>query len=290
MIEGNKGAGLPVCLATALAVAAILLIFIMVFAFALPVFSADDNGINAHLFSWQWKPAKGQFGILPMVAGSLALSCLAVTIAFPIAAGIAFWLQTRPNQRKPRHFLPTMVALVIRFMTAIPTVVYGFVAVFLLVPFIRQILSSGSGLNLLSAALILALLILPTMVLVMDTGLKPRMEHLSFDTAALGFNRRQTLIYFVLPAARQCLLTALLLGFSRAMGDTLISLMLSGNWPQLPLHFSDSLRTLTAHMALVTANEVGGIAYNSLFAAGALLLLINASISLIVRRLGEKQI
>lgn len=81
------------------------------------------------------------------------------------------------------------------------------------------------------------------------------------------------------------MLTALALGFGRGVGDTLIALMLSGNWPQLPALPTDSLRTLTAHMALVTANEVGGTAYNSLFAAGAILLLINGAVSLTIRRL-----
>lgn len=287
--NSDKSAGFLLRLATALTVSGIGMIFFMVIAFALPVFTSSYGADDIGLFSWHWSPAKDQFGILPMIAGSVLLSISAVALSWPLALGLCSWLlnSSAPHSSVLRRLLFSPISGLVRFMTAVPTVVYGFVAIFLLIPLMREAMGGGSGLNWLSATLVLSLLLLPTMVLVMDSGLRPRMEQLHLTTAALGFNRLQALVYFVLPQGRRCLLTAVVLGFGRGVGDTLIALMLSGNWPQLPSLPTDSLRTLTAHMALVTANEVGGMAYNSLFAAGAILLLINASVSLALRRLGR---
>src|SRR5699024_6598079 len=120
--------------------------------------------------------------------------------------------------------------------------------------------------------LMLALLILPTMVLVMDSAMRTKEKDVRITAAALGFTRSQTLACLVLPASRRWLLTAAILGFGRAVGDTLIPLLLTGNAPHVPESQFGSLRPLTAHMGLVTATEVGGPAYNSLFVAGGLLL------------------
>ena len=141
---------------------------------------------------------------------------------------------------------------------------------------------------LLSAGVMLILLVLPSMVLVLEAGLRPRLERLCPWGLALGFSRLDMLRLFVLPKSGRCLAAAAVLGFGRAVGDTLIPLMLAGNAPGVPGGFTEGLRTLTAHMALVTANEVGGAAYNSLFAAGLILLLVNAAASLALRRLGER--
>lgn len=287
MRNSDNRAGLLLRLATALTIGGIGLIFLMVIAFALPVFTSNFGAEETGLFSLHWNPAKGQFGILAMIVGSMLLSVSAVAIAWPLALGLCSWLlnASSPHSSFLHRLLFRPVTGLVRFMTAVPTVVYGFVAIFLLVPLVREAMGGGSGLNWLSAGLILSLLLLPTMVLVMEAGLRPRMERLHLTTSALGFSPLQTLAYFVLPQGKRCLLTALVLGFGRGIGDTLIALMLSGNWPQIPALPTDSLRTLTAHMALVTANEVGGMAYNSLFAAGAILLLINGSVSLALRRL-----
>jgi phosphate transport system permease protein len=290
MSNKDKGAGVVLKLATALTFIGVGLIFVMIVAFALPVFSVNQANSDIGLFSWHWQPARGQFGILPMIVGSILLTITAVSLAWLLALGLTGWLLTQSGVNRSPLLRPLypVVAGLIRFMTAVPTVVYGFVAIFLLVPLIRQIMGGGSGLSWLSATLILTLLLLPTMVLVMEAGLRPRLEKISLTAASLGFNRMQTLCYFVLPHGQRCLLTALVLGFGRGIGDTLIALMLSGNWPEIPGGLTDGLRTLTAHMALVTANEVGGMAYNSLFAAGAILLLINACVSLLLRRLASR--
>lgn len=252
------------------------LLFLMVLAYALPVFM--QQGTDA-VFSWVWDPYQGNFGILPMLAGSVLLAFSTMLAAWPLALALCCRLVCGP-----RGPVAALVAACIRFMTAVPTVVYGFLAVFLLTPLVRQGLG-GSGLCWLSALVMLVFLSLPTMVLILETGLQRRMEPLWPQGAASGFCKLDLLWYFVFPRSGKVFASAAILGFGRALGDTLLPLMLAGNAPQVPESLADSLRALTAHMALVTANEVGGAAYNSLFAAGALLLGINTAISLVLRRL-----
>lgn len=217
-----------------------------------------------------------------MCLGSLALAGFALIIGWPLALGLCCWLLT--EEARAARPLVKLTGTLIRFMTTIPTVVYGFAAVFLLTPLVRTALG-GTGMCLLSAGIMLTLLILPTMVLVLEAGLGPRLERLCPWGQALGFSRLDLLRFFVLPKARRNLTAAAVLGFGRAVGDTLIPLMLAGNATQVPGGLTESLRTLTAHMALVTANEVGGAAYNSLFVAGLILLLVNGGVSLALRRL-----
>lgn len=274
--SGDGRAALPAHLAAGLALSGIGLLFAMVVIFAAPAFLHQGAG---SVFTWTWRPYQGEFGILAMLTGSVLLAASSLLLAWPLALTLGCWLITSP---KSPFLAPVRACL--RLMTAIPTVVYGFAAVFLVTPLVRAWLG-GSGFCWLSAAVVLALLALPTMVLILEAGLAPRLEKLCPGGLALGLGRMELLWFFVLPQARNTLLAAGLLGLGRAFGDTLIPLMLAGNAPQIPLAFGDSLRTLTAHMALVTANEVGGAAYSSLFAAGALLLAVTAAISLALRRL-----
>ena len=272
--------GLPL-LAAWLAGASVCAVFALIACFALPVVFSAQGG---QIFNWVWRPDTHEFGILPMIVGSLLLSVSALLLSWPLAVGVACTIQ---DGGKKRLFGGT-VAGIVRFMTTIPTVVYGFAAVFLLVPAASRTTGKGSGLCWLSAALMLALLILPTMVLVMDSAMRTKERNVRITAAALGFTRSQTLACLVLPASLRWLLTAAILGFGRAVGDTLIPLMLTGNAPHVPESLFGSLRTLTAHMGLVTATEVGGPAYNSLFVAGGLLLLTSACVSLALRKLASE--
>lgn len=265
--------------AAALAVLGACLLVLMIFAFALPVFA--DGGPGGP-FSWTWSPGSGRFGILPMLAGSLLLAFSALAVGWPLGLALCCWLLC-PDLGGP-PWLRALTGGLVRLMTAIPTVVYGFAALFLLTPAVRAGLG-GTGMGWLSAGLMLALLILPTVTLVLSAGLAPRLERLLPGGPALGMSRLELLWLVVMPDARGTLASSAVLGFGRAVGDTLLPLMLAGNAPQVPESLTAGLRTLTAHMALVTSNEVGGAAYNSLFMAGVLLLSINAAVSLAVRRL-----
>jgi phosphate transport system permease protein len=274
----HKGGHVALCvrLAAGVALVGIVLLFAMIIISAAPAFLHQGTG---GAFSWSWRPYQGEFGILTMLSGSLILSASALLLSWPFSLAVCCWIMTSVTS----PWL-TPVRGCVRLMTAIPTVVYGFAAVFLITPLVRAGLG-GSGFCWLAASLTLALLILPTMVLVLETGLAPRLEELCPGGLAVGLDRLDLLWFFVFPQSRKTLLAAALLGAGRAFGDTLLPLMLAGNAPQFPMSPGDSLRTLTAQIALSTANEVGGAAYNSLFAAGALLLAITAATSLALRRL-----
>lgn len=254
----------------------IILLFIMIAGFALPVFFSTGE---TSPFIWEWSPGENKFGILTMLTGSILLSLTSVILAIPLALGLVSWTMSLGHGPWVE-----VVRNILRFMTAIPTVVYGFAAIFFLTPFIRQALG-GTGFSWISASLMLAILILPTIYFVMESGIRGRMDELFPGGLVLGFSRLDLFWTFALPHSKNAIASALVLGFGRAVGDTLLPLMLAGNAVHLPESMAESVRTLTAHMALVTANEVGGTAYNSLFAAGLLLLLINIIISLSVRKL-----
>ncbi len=253
---------------------AILTIWGLIIAFALPVFFHKDVGL---VLSWQWLPAENFYGILPMLCASILLALSALCIAWPWALGIACYMQWQK-----KGTMAKILGKLVRFMTTIPTVVYAFTSIFLLVPLIRK-MAGGSGLSWFTAMLVLALLVLPTMVLMMQSAIQQTSHKLNLSMTALGFSSMQSLIGLVLPACKGWMLSAALLAFGRALGDTLIALMLSGNAPLLPETIFSSMRTLSAHMTLVTAMEAGGIAYNSLFMAAAWLLIISLTSSLVLR-------
>lgn len=274
-----RGDATPLALrcAVTVTVIGIAAVFGFVTLHALPVLPGPWDGQAAQLFGWRWRPEAGEFGILPMLCGSALLAGSALLLGWPLALGLCGWMHGLGPAR-PAGALRALV----RGMAAVPTVVYGFVSVFMLTPLVRQA-GQGSGLCWLTAALVLTLLVLPTLVVIMDAALRQQGRALRLTGAALGLTPAQTFAHVMVPGSRRWLVSAGVLGFGRAVGDTLIPLMLAGNAPMLPLSPFDPLRTLTAHMALVTATDAGSPAYRSLFAAGVLLLAASIGVSLAVR-------
>lgn len=252
--------------------------FIMICAFQ-AVLSADFGTVLNDV----WQPDAQQFGILPMIWASALLSLSALVLGLPLSIGCACFM----NGLGLKPVALTLGA-VIRSMTAVPTVVYGFVSVFLLVPLVRRGLG-GTGFCWLTATLVLCLQILPTMTLVLESALKEALDRTSLTAEALGLSKAQCMAYILLPTARRTILNAVVLGFGRAVGDTLIPTMLAGNAVQYARSPLDAMRTLTAHIGLVTSTDVSGQAYNSLFIAGGLLLTFSAAASLVARRFMGKE-
>jgi phosphate transport system permease protein len=283
-MAGASAGGLPerwverVLFGSALtSLAAVVAIFGFLGWFSLPLLS---RGRLFEVLSWSWQPFQGSYGILPMVVGTVLLALTAMSLAYPLGLGIACFV----HGVGPKLTARALLALV-RFMTSIPTVVYGFVAVFLLVPTVRAVAPRGTGFSWLAAGLTLALLVVPTVVLVIDAQfqqLEPRHRVLA---AALGLSRSEALLHVVLPLSGRGLVTAAVLGFGRAVGDTLVALMVSGNAAQVPASPFESLRSLTAHIALVVTTDSRSRAYDSLFAAGLILLLTSSAVNLTLRSL-----
>ena len=267
------------CAAAMVSTAAALCILLVLVTLVLPLFA---HGGLAAVLGWQWLPFEGKFGILPMVVGSLWLSLGALASATPLAVGLACFVQVLAQGR-----VKILCLALVHYMTSIPTVIYGFVSIFMLVPLMRQWFERGTGFSLLTAMLALTLLILPTIVLVFHATLREVDRTARATCAALGFSKPSYIRHVLLPLSRRGLLAAVILGFGRAVGDTLISLMLAGNAPMVPGSPADAIRTLTAHIALVVATDSQSTFYHSVFASGLILFLIMVFINLALRRLGR---
>ncbi|MBU0943511.1 MAG: ABC transporter permease subunit [Proteobacteria bacterium] len=250
-------------------------VFLFLLIFSLPLL---QNGELTDLLLSSWAPDKGMYGIYPMLMASLTLACLSLVISFPLSLGCSFVISALAPARL-RRFLLSMV----RLMTGIPTVVYSFAALFLLVPFMRNILGHGSGMSILTAAPVLALLIAPTMIIFFVGSFEKVPLSATLAVDALGGNPIQKLLYVMIPQAWPGIINGVLLGFGRAMGDTMISLMLAGNSVSAFNSLSQSARSLTAHIALVMAFDFDSMEFKSIFVCGLLLYIFTAILMLLLR-------
>jgi len=261
--------------AAGLAGVAVLAILVFLVVLSAPVF----HGATC-VWSWDWRPFQGHYGILPMVVGSLLVAVGAVLFAMPLGVSIAAFAHgVAPAP------LARVVLGVVRLMTGIPTIVYAFVSAMVIAPLLRGAFAHGSGYCFLGTLLVLSILVLPTVVLLVHAHWQSMGERLRFTCAALGLTRSQAVFHVLLPLSRRGLLVAGVFAFARALGDTMIALLLSGNAPQVPASPLDSFRTLTAHVALVHSTDTQAPAYVSIFAAGLILLLLTAVLSVVARAL-----
>lgn len=245
-----------------------------------PVFS---GGFFFNMLTKPWAPDKNLFGLGPMIVGTLCIALLALIISFPISLGCSFFIGIL-NPKGPGRYLKKIVEL----MTAFPTVIYGFIGIFLIVPLVRELFLKGSGMCILSAAIVLAVLISPTMILFFVQSFKTVPQNYINAVDALGGNISQKFFYVILPNAKKGMITGIILSFGRAVGDTLISLMISGNSVAFPGTILDSARTLTAHIALLIAADFESIEFKTLFVCGICLYIITSAGALTARFIDRK--
>ncbi|MGA1825072.1 MAG: phosphate ABC transporter permease subunit PstC [bacterium] len=270
---------------TIFAVSAIVcgLITVVIFGFMiLPGIPLFREGHFLKLLTGAWIPHHGSYGIYPMIMGTLYISLLSIFIAFPLSVGCASLISILA----PSGF-GSFLRKIIQLMTGIPTVIYGFVGVFLLVPFVRELFDNGTGMCILSASLMLTMLISPTMILFFSDSFDQVPQSYLKVVDSLGGTKVQKLIYVVLPYAWRGLLTGFILGLGRALGDTMIALMIAGNAVRIPTSLLDSARTLTSHIALVFAADYESLEFKSIYACGLLLYLFTSIVVIIVRSLGS---
>lgn len=225
-------------------------------------------GIARFVTDASWHPATdaadGTFHLVPMIAGTLLTTAGAVLVAGPLGIASALFC---------RYYAPPVLAgqyrIMIELLAGIPSVVYGFWGLVVLVPMIAEIAQPGS--SLLAGILILALMILPTVALMADAAIGSVPQEFLQAAAALGMTRWGTISGVVLPTARSGLLTAVILATMRALGETMAVLMVCGNVVQLPGSLFDPVRTLTANIALEMAYAMGDHR-SALFVSGLLLM------------------
>ena len=257
----------------------LVLIFIFILKESLP--ALQGIGIGDILFGSKWYPSRDAFGILAMLAGSVAATLLALVLAVPLALGCAVFLA----EVAPPH-VRQITRPAVELLVGIPSVVYGLVGMIILCPLIAGLSGTGSGSSVLAAAVVLAIMALPTISSISEDSLHAVPAQYREGALALGATRWQAIHHVLLPSARRGITAAIVLGTGRAIGETMAMVMVIGNSPIFPTNIFAPARTLTGNIAVEIASATG-MHESVLFVTGLVLfilvMLIN-SIGLIAYR------
>jgi len=224
-------------------------------------------GLKKFLFGLDWYPTEKSFGLLPMIIGSLMVTLGALIIGVPFGLACAIFL-TEFSSRRLRQIIKPILEL----LAGIPSVVYGFMGVIILVPFIRKTLG-GPGLSVLAASIILGIMILPTIISISIDSLQALPPSYREGSIALGATPWQTTKMVLLRAARSGIIASIILGMGRAIGETMAVIMIAGNAAAIPHSILDPVRTLTSNIAL-EMGYASGEHRQALFATGVILFII----------------
>ncbi len=264
---------------TSTTILAVLLIFVFIIQRAWPFVAA--GGLAEMFGSRHWRPTAEapQFGALTMLYGSALVTVGAMLFAVPIGLLAAVFLSDMVSFR-----IRQLIKPVIEILAAIPSVAYGFFAILVLAPWMQEHLNLSTGANALNASLMLGIMAIPTIISISEDSLFAAGRELREGGYALGSTRAEMLLRVVIPAAHSGILAAIILGIMRAVGETMLVWMASGNATQIPSPWWDltaSIRTLTASIAAeMTEAPEGGIHRQSLFTLGLILLGITFGLNL----------
>jgi phosphate ABC transporter permease protein PstC len=223
-----------------------------------------SQGVDGFVLSTRWQPMDGRFGILAMIVGSVAVTFGALIVAVPLGLGSAVAL-AEFCPKGPAMALKAMIEL----LAGIPSVVYGFIGLVVLVPLIREHLG-GPGLSVLASSVVLGIMVLPNIVSISIDAMLAVPQSYREGSTALGATKWQTTHRVVLRAARSGIVAAVILGMGRAVGETMAVLMVAGNAVHVPNSITDSVRTLTSNIALEMGYAAGDHR-RALFATGIVL-------------------
>jgi len=222
----------------------------------------------------------GEFAVLPLLSGTLVVTALALLVAVPLGLGAAMYLSEYASPRARKVLKPT-----VELLAGVPSVVYGFFAVAFVTPSLLQdILSMEVNFtNALAAGLVLGVMIVPTVASLSEDAMSAVPQALRQGSFAMGANRMQTTVRVVFPAALSGIAAAVVLGMSRAIGETMIVAIAAGSQPNLSLDIREGMQTMTGRMAQLAGGEnpVGSTSYNTLFAIGLLLFAVTLVINVI---------
>ncbi len=256
------------------AIAVLSLIIIFIFKEGSPIIAR--LGLAQFITGTKWSPTRGVFGILPMITGSLWVTLGALLIGVPMGLASAIFLAEMAPP-KTSEILKSAIQL----LAGIPSVVFGFIGLVVLVPFIRQWLG-GPGFSILAASIVLGIMILPTIVSVCYDVLKAIPQAYREGMLALGATRWQTIKMVILPAARSGIIAAVILGMGRAIGETMAVIMVAGNATKIPVSLLEPVRTLTSNIALEMGYAIGEHR-EALFATGIVLFIVIALLNTLAR-------
>lgn len=255
-------------LAASSAVGVLALITIFIFREGLPVLLG--YGPLSFVTGLTWAPGEGQFGLLPMIAGSAVVTAGALLISLPLGLACAITLAEMAPAKARTMLKPT-----IELLAGVPSVVYGFIGMEVLVPFIRDTPQlGGPGYSALAASVILAVMVMPTIVSISIDAIDAVPRSFREGSHALGATQWQTILGVVLPGARSGIVAGVILGMGRAVGETMAVIMVAGNSVQVPHSLLAPVRTLTANIALEMGYASGEHA-QALFATGIVLFVVS---------------
>ena len=262
-------------------VSILAVILICVFLFASGVPAIKEIGFADFLFGMAWKPSQGLYGIFPMIIGSIYVTAGAIVIGVPIGLFCAVFMARYCPDKLYKVLKPA-----VELLAGIPSIVYGFFGLMVIVPMVQEYVG-GSGKSLLTSAILLGIMILPTIINVAESNIRAVPEYYYEGSLALGATRERSIFKAVLPAAKMGIFAGIILGIGRAIGETMAVVMVCGNQAIMPESITSGVRTLTANIVL-EMGYASGLHRDSLIATAVVLfvfvLIINLSFTALKRR------
>ncbi|MCL2664491.1 MAG: phosphate ABC transporter permease subunit PstC [Defluviitaleaceae bacterium] len=260
-------------------ISALALITIFIISRGAPIIG--EVGFFDFVFGMTWAPGRGEYGIFPMIVGSVTVTLGAAALGVPIGICCSIFMTEFAPAALRNFFRPA-----IQLLAGIPSVVYGFWGLIFIVPLIREYLG-GPGLSILAGAVILAIMILPTVISITEVSILALPPEYKAGAMALGLNHWQAIKTVLLPAAKSGIVAAVILGIGRAIGETMAVIMVLGNAVALPQSILDPVRTLTTNIG-IEMGYASGTQSQALFATGivlfAVIMLLNAAAQFITRK------
>ena len=275
--EGIMHALFLIC--ACVSILAVVLICVYLFASGVP--AIGEIGVTDFLFGTKWKPSSGYYGIFPMIIGSILVTGIAVVIGVPIGILCAVFMSHYCPKKLYRFVKPA-----INLLAGIPSLVYGFFGLVVIVPIMKE-LFGGSGKSLLTAGILLGIMILPTVIKTTESSLNAVPKSYYEGALALGATHERSVFFASLPAAKSGILAAIILGVGRAIGETMAVILVAGNQTVIPKSITSGIRTLTSNIVM-EMGYAGGLHREALIATGVVLfvfiLIINLCFSALKRR------
>lgn len=264
----------------------LVLFLIMIFLFVEGIPILKEISLIDFLFGQEWYPTAEppQFGIFPLILASVSVTLVASIMAVPLSIAIAIYLsEIAPPMAKK------IIKPIIEIIASIPSVVIGFFGMVVLGPFLQQTFDLSTGLNLFNASIMLAFMSIPTIASISEDAIASVPSSLKAASYALGANKWQTIYFVTLPASLSGVFTAIILGISRVIGETMVVLMVAGGAAMMPKSIFDPVRPLTGNIAAEMAEApVNSDHYYALFAIGIILFFITFIFNIIASVLANK--
>ncbi|MDO4174247.1 MAG: phosphate ABC transporter permease subunit PstC [Eubacteriales bacterium] len=277
----ERGMSWLFALCACMSIVAVALICVFLFANGIP--AIKEIGVLDFLFGTKWAPKNvpASYGILPMIIGSLCVTLGAVVIGVPIGVLTAVYLSRFCPSK-----LHSVLEPLVRLMAGIPSIIYGFFGLVVLVPLARNI-PGCTGVSMFAAALLLGIMILPTVINLSESSINAVPSSYYEGAVALGATHERSVFFAVLPAAKSGILAAVVLGIGRAIGETMAVIMVAGNQAVLPSSIFRGIRTMTANI-VIEMGYATGLHREALIATGVVLfifiLIINLAFAVIKKR------